>query len=441
MNQPIFGFDVSVYQARRRAVQAQLPDNALVVLFGADEMYRNHDVDYPFRQTSDFLYLTGFEEPEAALILTNTESLLLCRAKNAEMETWTGFRWGPDAAKAQFAMDHAACIDDLESVLAETASDVDVIGYAFSDAHARDVVGKLQSELAKRARQGVVPPAHLIDLNPLLHEARVIKSEAELSIMRQAGEISARAHRRAMVTAQSGVNEYQLQAEIEYEHRTAGSKREAYQAIVAGGDNANTLHYVANNQPIADGELVLIDAGCELNYYAADITRTWPINGRFSDAQKAVYNIVLDAQSAALEKVTAGQPFSAYHDAAVEVLVAGMVQLGLLKGEVAELIESGDYRRYYMHRTGHWLGMDVHDCGRYAIEGEPRLLQPGMVLTVEPGLYIRADDETAPAELRGIGIRIEDDVVVTDGAPEILTAGVPKTVDEIEALMAGSEWR
>lgn len=243
-----------------------------------------------------------------------------------------------------------------------------------------------------------------------------------------------------MVSAKPGIMEYQLQAEIEHEHRMAGSKREAYQAIVAGGDNANTLHYVANNQSIADGDLVLIDAGCELNYYAADITRTFPVNGQFSDAQKAVYQIVLDAQAAALDKVRAGCAFNEYHDAAVEVLVAGMVDLGLLQGDVAELIESGDYRRYYMHRTGHWLGMDVHDCGRYAVDGESRPLQPGMVLTVEPGLYIRADDTDAPEHLRGIGIRIEDDVVVTQGDPEILTRDVPKSIADIEALMAGDSW-
>ncbi|QGG81213.1 M24 family metallopeptidase [Litorivicinus lipolyticus] len=435
-----FEFDLSLYQSRRAALQAALPANGLLVLVGADEMYRNADVDHPFRQTSDFLYLSGFEEPDAALILTAESSLLLCRPKDETMETWTGFRWGPDAAAEAFGFDHAACSDDLAEVLAETASDADAIGYAFNDERAAGLVQELQAELSKRARQGVVPAAQHFDANPLIHEARLIKSADELAMMRRAGEISARAHRRAMVVASAGVAEYRLQAEIEFEHRVAGSKREAYQAIVAGGDHANTLHYVANDQAIADGELVLIDAGCELNYYAADITRTFPVNGVFSPAQRRVYQIVLDAQLAALEQVRAGRPFNAYHDAAVRVLVAGMVELGLLQGDIDELIEGGDYRRYYMHRTGHWLGMDVHDVGRYADNGEPRALRPGMVLTVEPGLYIRADDKDAPAELRGIGIRIEDDVAVTDGAPDILTAAVPKSIDGIEALMASGSW-
>lgn len=437
---PHFDFDLSVYQARRSALQAAMPGDGLVVLLGADEMFRNADVDHPFRQTSDFLYLTGFDEPDAALILTPESTLLLCRPKDADMETWTGFRWGPDAAREAFGMDHAACIDDLDSVLAETASDAGAIGYAFNDARAATKVQHLQAELAKRARQGVVPAARHFDLNPLVHEARLIKSDAELAMMARAGDISARAHRRAMVTAHPGIFEYQLQANIEHEHRSAGSKREAYQAIVAGGDNANTLHYVANNQAIADGELVLIDAGCELNYYAADITRTFPVNGRFTQAQRRVYQVVLDAHAAALDKVRPGQAFGDYHDAAVRVLVAGMVELGLLSGEVDALIESGEYRRYYMHRTGHWLGMDVHDVGRYAVEGESRPLQPGMVLTVEPGLYIRADDETAPAEYRGIGVRIEDDVAVTAGEPWVLTGAVPKAIDAVEALMAEDTW-
>lgn len=430
------GFDLSVYKRRLQTLQSQLPPKSMALLLGATEQTRNRDVEHAFRQFSDFVYLTGFEEPDAALVVTPERACLLTRPKDKDMEIWTGFRFGPEGAKAHFAFDESAEIDDLESVLADLGKNAQTLLCPFDDEHARALLGDLQGALAKMGRQGVVPPTGWQDLNPLIHQARLIKSEAERDMMRQAGKLSARAHRRAMCHVKPGVFEYQLQAEIEHEHRMAGSAREAYGAIVAGGNNANVLHYVSNRDALQDGDLVLIDAGCELNYYAADITRTFPVNGRFSEAQAAVYDWVLKAQYAALDAVKPGAAFNDYHDAAVKVLVEGMIELGLLDGTVDERIEDGSYKRYYMHRTGHWLGMDVHDVGRY----KDTQLEPGMVLTVEPGMYIEAGDTEAPEHLRGIGIRIEDDVLVTETGHEVLTADVPKERADIEALQAKGQW-
>lgn len=430
-----FGLDLSVYRARRQAIQAQLKPGSVALLLGAEEQLRNRDVEHAFRQSSDMLYLTGFAEPDAALVLTSDQAILAVRPKDPDMEVWTGFRYGPDAAQGEFGADRAVVIDELDDLLLDLTPATWL--YAYDDPRAHQRIGGLQHQLVMKTRRQGEPPAATMDLNPLVHSARLVKSADELAIMRKAGALSAAAHCRAMRGAKPGVMEYQLQAEIEHEHRMAGSKREAYGAIVAGGNNANVLHYVSNDQPIKDGDLVLIDAGCELNNYAADITRTWPINGKFSAAQAEAYEWVLKAQLAAIDAVRAGRRFEEYHDAALRVLVQGLVAMGVLQGEIDELIESGAYRPYYMHRTGHWLGMDVHDVGTYNLAGASRTLEPGMVVTVEPGLYFDANGP-APERFKGIGIRIEDDVVVTEGDPEILTADVPKTIADIEALMANA---
>ena len=437
----ILGFELSVYKERLAKVQAALPEGALALLRGGVEQTRNNDVEHAFRQHSDFVYLTGFEEPDAALLITPETAMLLVRPKDKTMEIWTGFRFGPEGAAETFGFEHTAVIDELEAKLLELGQGAPALVCAFDDDVARDMLGAVQTQLSKMGRKGVVAPAQWHDLNPLIHEARVVKSDAEIDMMRAAGAISARAHRRAMCTVKAGVFEYQLQANIEHEHRMAGSAREAYGAIVAGGNNANVLHYISNRDACQDGDLVLIDAGCELNYYAADITRTFPVSGQFSDAQARVYDWVLKAQAAALEKVKPGEPMTSYHEAAVEVLIDAMIDLELLSGTHEEIKASESYRKYYMHGTGHLLGMDVHDVGRYKVDGESRALQPNMVITVEPGLYIEADDTDAPEALRGIGIRIEDDVRVTQNGHEILTAGVPKSRQDIEALQASGAWQ
>ena len=428
-----FSLDTSVYAQRRARLQAQLKPGRVALLLGAEEQIRNRDVEHAFRQSSDMLYLTGFAEPDAALILTSDQAILAVRPKNPEMEVWTGFRWGPAAACEAFGVDRAVAIDELDSVLLELTPSGWL--YAYDDPRAHAKVGELQSQLVLKTRRQGEPPKGTADLNPLIHDARLIKSPQEQALMRKAAELSARAHTRAMQVARPGVMEYQLQAEIEHEHRMAGSKREAYGAIVAGGNNACVLHYISNDQPIADGELVLIDAGCEFENYAADITRTWPINGRFSAAQAEAYEWVLKAQLASIDAVRAGRAFEEYHNVALRILVEGLVAMGVLHGDIDELIDTEAYKPYYMHRTGHWLGMDVHDVGTYHHQGVSRTLQSGMVVTVEPGLYFDAAGP-APDRFKGIGIRIEDDVLVTDSDPEVLTAGVPKTIAEIESVMA-----
>lgn len=428
-----FSLDTSVYAQRRARLQAQLKPGRVALLLGAEEQIRNRDVEHAFRQSSDMLYLTGFAEPDAALILTSDQAILAVRPKNPEMEVWTGFRWGPAAACEAFGVDRAVAIDELDSVLLELTPSGWL--YAYDDPRAHAKLGELQSQLVLKTRRQGEPPKGTADLNPLIHDARLIKSPQEQALMRKAAELSARAHTRAMQVARPGVMEYQLQAEIEHEHRMAGSKREAYGAIVAGGNNACVLHYISNDQPIADGELVLIDAGCEFENYAADITRTWPINGRFSAAQAEAYEWVLKAQLASIDAVRAGRAFEEYHNVALRILVEGLVAMGVLHGDIDELIDTEAYKPYYMHRTGHWLGMDVHDVGTYHHQGVSRTLQSGMVVTVEPGLYFDAAGP-APDRFKGIGIRIEDDVLVTDSDPEVLTAGVPKTIAEIESVMA-----
>jgi len=432
--------DSNEYSRRRQRLMEQMAPNSLAIVSSAPSTVRNRDVEHPYRQDSDFYYLSGFDEEQAVLVLMpgdeQHEFILFCQEKIPEQEIWTGRRLGPEAAPAQLGADQAYAITDIDTVLPRLMEDKNTVYATLGACPEFDhrLIGWI-NHVKTQVRNGITAPRDISALDHLLHEMRLIKSEAEIALMRRAADISAEAHCRAMQTVQPGQFEYQLEAELMHTFMAAGSRWPAYPSIVGAGDNACILHYTRNDAEIKDGDLILIDAGCELDYYASDITRTFPANGRFSKEQAALYQLVLDAQSAAIDAVRAGNPWQQPHDAAVQVLVDGLIELGLLAGSAEECIEQESYRRFYMHKTGHWLGMDVHDVGEYRVNGQSRTLEPGMVLTVEPGLYVAPDDQTVEACWRGIGIRIEDDVVVRDGPCDILTRNVPKTIADIEALM------
>lgn len=429
------------FARRRKALLEMMEPNSIAILPSATEKIRSRDTDYGFRQDSDFYYLSGFVEPSSVLVLIpgreHGEFVMFCRERNLEKEIWDGYREGPEGAVKNFGAADAFPIDDINDILPGLIEGRKRVYYAMGREAAFDgrVMGWLNSIRAK-VRAGATPPGEFVDLNHFLHDLRLYKSAAEVRAMRESCQLAARAHIRAMRATQPGVYEYQLEADILHEFGRGGARSAAYNTIVGGGANGCILHYVNNSEKLKDGDLVLIDAGCELDFYAADITRTFPVNGRFSPEQKALYELVLKAQAAAIEQVFPGSHWNAPHDAAVRVLTAGLIELGLLAGELDELIEAGAYRPFYMHRTGHWLGMDVHDVGDYKVGGEWRVLEPGMVLTVEPGLYVSPDNQDVGKKWRGIGIRIEDDVLVTKDGCEILTIDAPKSVSDIEALMA-----
>jgi Xaa-Pro aminopeptidase len=412
----------------------------VAVIATAPERLRNRDAHYPYRFDSYFYYLTGFPEPEAVCVLIAGDlprSLLFCRDKDLEREIWDGFRYGPEGAKPAFGFDETYSVKQLDEMLPKLLSDQPAI---FSDVGENSewdarLIQWLNAVRAQ-ARAGISAPGEICDVRKVLDDMRLVKDANELDVMRRAAHISAGAHIRAMQIARPGLREYEVEAELLHEFRRNGAQAPAYTPIVAGGANACVLHYVANDQPLKRGDLLLIDAGCELDGYAADITRTFPVSGRFSGPQRDVYELVLAAQSAAISEVQAGNSWQRPHEAAVRVLAHGFIDLGLCQGTVDAVIESGDYRRFYMHRTGHWLGMDVHDVGDYKRDGAWRPLEPGMVLTVEPGCYIRPGDGV-PQDLWNIGVRIEDDVVVTPGGREVITADAPKTVADIENVMRG----
>lgn len=435
------GFSLEVFKQRRRALLTHLGEEGVAVLTTAPEQRRNRDTHYHYRPDSDFVYLTGFAEPEAVLVLapgrSEGEVVLFCRPKDEAKEIWDGYRVGPEAAPNQLGVDQAFDIAELLTMMPKLLEGRRQLHYDFGEYPAFDqsILAWMQ-EIKTRARLGARAPEQMTALSAYLHEARLIKSEAELGIMRQACDITARAHVKAMKACRPGGYEYQLEAAIAAECMGAGARFSAYPAIVGAGSNACILHYIDNTARLDDGNLVLIDAGAELHFYAADITRTFPVNGNFSAEQKALYEVVLAAQEASIEALKVGAAWSAYDEKAVKLLTEGMLDLGLLTGEVDSLIEDKAYKRFYMHRTGHWLGLDVHDVGQYKVGGQWRPLVENMVVTVEPGLYISPTDESVDARWRGIGIRIEDDVIVKQGGPEVMTAGVPKTVQAIEALMA-----
>ncbi|TDO06673.1 MULTISPECIES: Xaa-Pro aminopeptidase [Halomonas] len=427
------------YCARRRALMDRLPGDSAVLLPGGSLVTRSRDSEFPFRQDSDFHYLTGFAEPDALLLLlpgrAAGESVLFCQDRDPTLEAWTGIRLGAEGAVCAHAIDQAFENVEREARLVELLDGRHVLYLPLGDGEALSLAEQLRGKLAGRSRRGVVAPSAFADVSELIHEQRLRKSKAELALMRHAGAISARAHVRAMRAARPGLMEWQLQAELEHEFRWQGGSGPAYASIVGGGVNACVLHYIENHAPLEEGALVLIDAGAEFDLYAGDITRTFPVNGRFSEPQRTLYEVVLAAQERAVAAVRPGVTLATIHAGVVHDLTAGLIALGLLEGDVQARIDDGSYKRFYLHSTSHWLGLDVHDVGAYRHADQPRALAPGMVLTVEPGLYVPTDDDL-PEAFCGLGIRIEDDVVVTQDGHEVLTADVPKRVEEIEALMA-----
>jgi Xaa-Pro aminopeptidase len=427
--------------AGRRGRLAQAIGEGIAVVPTAPERVRNRDSHFPYRFDSHFYYLTGFTEPEAVLVLISNKSILFCRERNPEREIWDGFRYGPEAARERFGFDEAHPIANLDQEMTRLLENQPALHYPMgADAEWDARAMRWLNAVRARVRTGIAAPERVHDVRALIDEMRLVKDAHELGIMRRAARIAAGAHRRAMQRARPGRTEYEIEAELLYEFRRNGAQFPAYSPIVASGANACVLHYVFNDAPLRDGDLLLIDAGCELDGYASDITRTFPVNGRFSPAQREVYELVLAAQRAAFDKVRPGNAWNEPHDAAVKVLAQGLLDLKLLTGTLQEVLEKETYKRFYMHRTGHWLGLDVHDAGDYKRAGSWRALAPGMTLTVEPGLYLRAEDDI-PERLRNIGVRIEDDVVVADGGCEVLTAEAPKAIADLEALMRDARGR
>ena len=430
-------FDFKLYAERRRHLQTKM-QHGIAIVPTAPEVARNADAHYDYRHDSHFYYLGGFPEPEAVLVLVAGEkpqSILFCREKNSEREIWDGFRYGPEAARERFGVDAAFPIAQLDEKLTELMGDQPLLFYPVGADAAWDArIIRLREAVKAKARSGVRAPNEIRDVRELLNEMRLIKDAHEQEIMRRAATISCAAHRRAMRSTRPGLHEYEIEAEFLHEFCRHGARHPAYTSIIAGGANACTLHYVGNNARLNDGELLLIDAGCELDGYAADITRTFPVSGKFSAAQKDVYEIVLAAQAAAIAAAKPGNSWNALHEAALRVLAQGFIDLKLCHGSLDAVLETESYKQFYMHRTGHWLGMDVHDVGEYKIGDQWRSLQPGMTLTVEPGCYIRPGDNV-PRALWNIGIRIEDDILVTANGNEVLTQAAPKTVADIEEVM------
>jgi Xaa-Pro aminopeptidase len=434
--------DRKEFARRRKQLMRIVGSDGICIVPAAPERLRNNDSHYPYRQDSDFHYLTGFAEPEAVLALIpgreHGEAILFCRERDPEREAWDGARAGQEGAVADYGMDDAFPIADIDDILPGMLEGRSRVYYHFGRDADFDVqlIGWV-NRVRARVKQGARAPHEFVALGHILHDLRLYKTRDELRVMRKAAQIASGAHLRAMRTVRPGMNEHEVEAELLHEFRRRGAVP-SYEPIVGGGANACVLHYRANNAPLKDGDLLLIDAGAEYECYASDITRTFPVNGKFSPEQRALYDVVLAAQRAAIAEVRPGKPFGAYHDAAVRVICAGLIKLGLLKGSVANNVREQTYRKFYMHKTGHWLGLDVHDVGDYRVDGEFRELEPGMVVTVEPGLYIAPDAKGIAAKWRGIGIRIEDDVVVTRGEPEVITTAVPNDPDEIEALMAAA---
>jgi len=432
--------DKKEFARRRRVIMDEMGEGSIAILPAAPVRMRNRDVEYPYRQDSDFFYVTGYEEPEAVAVLVpkrkRGEFILFCRERDPEMEQWNGARSGLEGACADFGADDAFPIGDIDDILPGLLENQSRVYYAmgyYSEFDQR-MIGWV-NRVRTRSKAGVTPPAEFVAFDNLLHEMRLFKSRAEIKAMTRAMEISSEAHVRAMSMCRPGMTEYQIEAELNYVFQGAGSRRPAYPSIVAGGANACVLHYIENNDTLRDGDLLLIDAGAEYEYYASDITRTFPVNGKFSKSQRALYELVLEAQAAAIEQVQPGNHWNAPHEAAVEVLTEGLIALGLIKGRAATVIKKGRYRKFYVHRTGHWLGMDVHDVGDYKIGGEWRVLEPGMVMTIEPGLYVSAGDKQVARKWWNTGVRIEDDVLVTRKGHKVLTSAAPKSIDDIEAIV------
>lgn len=434
------------FQERRSILAGEIGLRSIAIIATSPVAMRNRDADYKYRADSSFFYLTGFSEPEAVAVIETFDTeeegysySLFCRERNREMEIWNGYRAGIDGAMQDYDADEAYAIDLLDEGILEKLQNKDQLFYRIghnADFDAR--VAKWIATASGESRRGTSAPAQVIQLDRIIDEMRLHKDDNEIELMQIASDISADAHTQAMRAVRPGMMEYALEAELNYIFGKNGGVP-AYNSIVGGGENACILHYVENDKALKDGDLVLIDAAAEYQLYASDITRTFPVNGKFSPEQKALYNVVLDAQIAAINVVQIGNSYKEPHNVAVRILVQGLLDLGLMQGDIDDIIEKEAFRQFYMHGTGHWLGMDVHDVGAYKVDGEWRPYEEGMVVTVEPGLYIAPDDETVDAKWRGIGIRIEDDVVATANGPLVLTAKVVKTVEDIEALMAKAQ--
>lgn len=430
----------SEFKKRRKHLMQRIGKGNIALIGSASVRTRNRDVDYPFRQDSDFYYLTGFNEPDALAVFIpgreQGEYILFCREFDETKALWEGAHAGLEGATKHYAADDSFPIDDLDEILSGMLENKNKVFYPMGrDSDLDHSLMEWIKHIRNNSRSGIVAPAELASIEPILHEMRLFKSSAELELMRRAAKITAAAHVKAMQNCRAGLYEYQIEADIVHHFMYAGLRAVAYPSIVATGKNACTLHYTDNHTKLQNGDLLLIDAGAECDHYAADITRTFPVSGKFTEEQAQLYQIVLDAQLAAIAQIKPNTPWNLAHDASVEVITKGLVKLGLLKGSVKKLIKEEKYKQFYMHRIGHWLGMDVHDVGDYKINQEWRKLQAGMVLTVEPGLYIAENCKTVERKWRGIGIRIEDDVLVTKEGCEILTSNAPKTIIDIEALM------
>jgi Xaa-Pro aminopeptidase len=433
--------DTAEFARRRRHLLELIGDGGIAILPASSERTRSRDVKFDYRPDSDLYYLTGFAEPESVAVLmpgsSHGEFIAFCRERDPERERWDGMRAGPEGFVAEYTADDAFPIDDIDEILPGLIERSERVYYSMGVA--ADFDQKLLSWISdlNANRQRGHAPSEIVALDHLLHEMRLQKSRREVAAMRRSAQLAVAAHVRAMRACTPGMYEYELEAEYIHEFRRHDA-RPSYQPIVAGGANACILHYVTNDQPLRDGDLVLVDAGCELEMYASDITRTFPVNGRFSAAQRELYEIVLEANQVATRAAIAGNHWDDPHAAAVKVITRGLRELGIISGRLPQLLRDAAYRPYFMHRTGHWLGMDVHDVGDYKVDDEWRLLEPGMVMTIEPGIYVDQQARRVAKRWRGIGIRIEDDVAVTRKGPDVLTRKLPASVEDIESLMAST---
>ena len=433
-----------VFAAHRAEFIKRLGTEDACLLFGAPHHIRNGDAEFRYRPASDVFYLSGWEAPEVALLFrpgADHPFVMFVADRNPAMELWTGRRWGPEGAKTRFGADEAFPYDELAERLPDLLQGYRNLHYQIAEDPDRDqlLMGAIKAARRKARRNGLDVPDAFIDPSRVLHELRLVKDASEIATMQRAADLTVAGHIAAMKATKPGVYEYELESVIEHSFRLGGGSGSGYTTIVGGGANATILHYIENDAVLNDGDLVCIDAGCEYGLYTGDVTRTWPVNGTFTAPQRALYEVVLKAQEASIAAAVEGGTMRAVHRASVQVLTEGMVALGLLHGEVDELIADERYKKYYMHGTGHWLGLDVHDVGAYYQNGESRPLVPGMVLTIEPGLYVPEDDEDAPPQYRGIGIRIEDDVLIVAGGNRVLTAAAPKSIDEVEATVRSGQ--
>ena len=430
------------FSERRLQLSNKVLDDSAIIVASALVKSRISDTDYAYRQDSNFYYLSGYEEPDSLILIRPNHDkekfIIFCRDRDPLREQWDGFRTGQDGAIQEYQADNAYSINSIDQMMPELLAGVKNIYFSMSAPCGVDLkISQWVEDIRKNTRAGAEPPHNLLSLDLILHEMRLIKEDHEMDLMKQAAEITTEAHIRAMQAVTPGMYEYQLEAEYLYAFNKNGARSAAYNSIVGGGNNSCILHYVENNAELKDGDLVLVDAGCEYKYYASDVTRTFPVNGKFSPEQKEIYSIVLEAHKQSMEQVKPGNKWNLMHEKSVEVIVEGLLDLGLLKGTKDQVIENGDYSKFYMHRIGHWLGMDVHDVGGYKQDGDWRDLEKGMVMTIEPGIYILDSLEDVDDKWKGIGVRIEDDIVVTESGFEVLTPNVPRTIEEVEHTVQG----